>query len=124
MKKAEKFFKNNSSGYNTTRINYSGYGYGQHYGGMTHLYGYDNNGFPFNYIVSYHRACQIIKLIKNKEWWEIDEDIRNNYSTNGYTTRIGLKRANIKRCKQIAESHIKCDYSGKSAHDYRVRLRN
>ena len=110
--------------YSSTIINYTGYGYGRHYAGMIHLYGYDPNGKKWECICSYHRGKVISKMIKNGEYWNIHEDIRKNYETNGYTTRIGLKRANLVRCKQLADSHRKCDESGKAAHDYRVRLRN
>lgn len=127
MKKAEKFLKNNSGKtdvYSSTTINYTGYGYGKHYAGMVHIYGYDPNGKKWECICTYHRSKQIIKLIQNGEYWNINNDIRQNYETNGFTTRVGLKKANLIRCKQLADSHRQCDESGKAAHDFRVRLRN
>jgi hypothetical protein len=124
MTKREKFFKNQTSGIGTTRIAYSAYGYGKHYAGMTHIYGYTPDGLIFDYIVTYHRSKIIVKMINNGEWWKIDEDIRSNYSTNGYTTRIGVKRANLKRCSELSESHRIIEESGKEAHEARVRLRN
>jgi hypothetical protein len=124
MTKKEKFFKNQTSGIGTTTINYSGYGYGKHYAGMTNVYGYDSDGSTFDYIVTHHRSKQIIKMIEIGEWWSIDSDIRSNYSTNGYTTRVGIAKANLKRCTQLADSHRIIDDVGKSAHDARVILRN
>ena len=122
--KKEKFFKNNKSGFATTLINYSGYGYGRHAAGMTNIYGYDNTGFTFDYIVTNHRAGVIASMLTTGEWWKLESSIRSNYSTNGFTTRVGIKRANRKRCKQLAESHNAVPYSGKAAHDARVFLRN
>lgn len=127
MKKAEKFLKNNSGKtdvYSSTTINYTGYGYGRHYAGMVHIYGYDIYGDKWECICTYHRYKQITKLLRTGEYWSINEDIRKNYETNGYTTRVGLLRADKKRCTQLADSHRICDESGKAAHDYRVRLRN
>lgn len=124
MTKKEKFFKNQPSGIGTTTINYSGYGYGKHYAGMTNIYGYAPDGTTFDYIVTFHRSKIIVKMIRTGEWWLIDSDIRKNYSTNGYTTRVGIHRANKKRCMQLADSHRIIDEVGKNAHDARVRLRN
>ena len=122
--KKEKFFKNQKSGYNTTTINYSGYGYGRHAAGMVNIYGYTPDGSTFDYIVSYHRSKVITRMIITGEWWTISDDVRGNYSTNGYTTRIGIARANPKRCTQIADSHRAFVYQGQNAHDVRVLLRN
>jgi len=124
MTKREKFFKNQTSGIGTTTINYSGYGYGKHCAGMINIYGYAPDGTTFDYIVTFHRSKIIAKMIKTGEWWTIDSDIVSNYSTNGYTTRVGLKRANKKRCTQLADSHRAIDEIGKNAHDARVRVRN
>ncbi len=124
MTKKEKFFKNETSGYGTTTINYSGYGYGRHCAGMTNIYGFSPNGDTFDYIVTRHRSLVIASMIRSGEWWDVDEDIRSNYSTNGYTTRVGIKRASAKRCKVMADSHRAINLSGKDAHDARVHLRN
>lgn len=127
MKKYKKFMSENVGAKNlylSTTINYSGYGYGKHYAGMIHCYGYDPNGEKWECICTYHRMKVISKMIKTGEYWGINEDIRKNYETNGYTTRVGLKKANLIRCKQLADSHRQCDESGKAAHDFRVRLRN
>ncbi|MFH2013626.1 MAG: hypothetical protein ABIJ17_01505 [Patescibacteria group bacterium] len=124
MKKKDKFFVNNKTGIGTTTINYSGYGYGKHYAGMTNVYGYAPDGSTFDYIVTYHRSNVIIKMIKSGEWWKIDESIRSNYTTNGYTTRVGIKKASKKRCEQLRNSHAVISHSGKLAHDERVRKRN
>ena len=124
MTKREKFFKTQTSGMGMTTINYSGYGYGKHYAGMTNLYGYTPDGSTFNYIVTYHRSKKIIEMFETGEWWSIDIDIRSNYSTNGYTTRVGIAKANLKRCRELADSHRIIDNVGKSAHDARVILRN
>ncbi len=124
MKKKEKFFKNKTSGIGTTLINYSGYGYGKHFAGMTNVYGFAPDGSTFDYIVTHHRSKIIAKMIITGEWWTIDNDIRSNYSTNGFTTRVGIDKANKKRCMQLADSHRIIDEIGKNAHDARVRLRN
>ena len=124
MTKREIFFKTQNNGFGVTTINYSGYGYGRHYAGMTNIYGYAPCGLVFDYVVTYHRSKQILKMIKSGEWWTVDSDIRNNYSTNGYSTRVGINRANKKRCKQIADSHKAINRLGKDAHEARVRLRN
>jgi hypothetical protein len=127
MKKYQSFMYKNSGKknvYDSTTINYFGYGYGKHYAGMMHLYGYDINGEEWECICTYHRAKVIKKLIKSGEYWNIHKDIRKNYETNGFTTRVGIRRANLQRCKKMADSHRKCSEQGKSAHDYRVRLRN
>lgn len=125
--KADIFFRKNPTGENifqTTKLNYSGSSYGECYAGMTYLYGYDCDGNRFDYFVTNHRAKTIISLINDNKWWGLDSSIRDNYSTNGYTTRVGINRANMKRCKQLSESHKKFPYSGKNAHDYRVLIRN
>ena len=122
--KKERFFRDNTAGVETTLINYSGYGYGRHAAGMVELYGYDDNGNQFSYIVTRHRCRVIQKMIKNGEWWTLDSSIRANYSTNGYTTRVGIKRANAARCKQLSDSHKAIYEGGKAAHDMRVALRN
>lgn len=124
MTKKEKFFKANNSGFGLTNINYSGYGYGKNHAGMINLYGFAPDGSMFDYIVTFHRSKQIIKMLQSGEWWDINPDVRDNYSTNGYTTRVGIKRANARRCKQLADSHKKIIMTGKSAHDLRVILRN
>jgi hypothetical protein len=124
MTKKEKFFKTKAEGYSTTRINYSGYSYGRHYGGMTNIYGYSPDGSVFDYIVTYHRSKVIARMIRNGTWWALDISIRDNYSTNGYTTRVGIIRANKKRCSQLSESHKILPFGGKNAHDARVILRN
>jgi hypothetical protein len=124
MTKKDKFFIQNSSGYCTTTINYSGYGYGRHCAGKTNLYGYDNNGNAFDYIVTNHRCKVIISMIDSGEWWGLEDSIRSNYSTNGHSTRKGIKKANIERCKLMHRSHQINPLSGKSNHDIRVLLRN
>lgn len=124
MKKRDKFFKKEKTGFSQTGLNYSGSGYGKHYGGMTNVYGFDPDGNIFDYFVTFHRSKIIIQLLISGEWWKIDEDIRGNYSTNGYSTRIGLKRANKAKCKKIADSHREVRQTGKNAHDYRVIIRN
>jgi hypothetical protein len=122
--KKEKFFKTQTTGWNTTTISYSGYGYGKHYGGMTNIYGYTPDGDTFDYIVTHHRSLIIGKLIESGEWWNIHPDVRGNYSTNGYTTRVGVRRANIARCGKMALSHHLITDDGSAAHEARVFLRN
>ena len=124
MTKREKFFANNKSGIGTTTINYTGYGYGRHCAGMTNLYGYAPDGSIFDYVVTFHRSRIIEEMIITGEWWTIHEDIRSNYSTNGFTTRVGIRKANKKRCTQLADSHRLIIDSGKQAHDLRVKIRN
>ena len=124
MTKRESFFKNQKSGIGRTAINYHGYGYGRHYAGMINIYGYAPDGTTFDYVVTYHRSKVLIDMLLSGEWWTIDSDIRRNYSTNGFTTRIGIRRANKKRCSQLANSHRLIDEVGKNALDERVRLRN
>lgn len=124
MLKKDKFFENNQTGFGFTRINYSGFGYGSHAGGMTDVYGYKPNGETFSYVVSFHRSKIIIKMLKDGSWWNIHEAIQSNYGTNGYTTRIGLKRANLDTCLRMWSSHHVITEGGKSGHDARVQLRN
>lgn len=124
MTKKEKFFIENTSGVGSTTINFSGYGYGRHYAGMINLYGYDPDGNVFDYIVTYHRSKVICKMISTGEWWKLDESILANYSTNGHTTRVGIKRANIAKAKKMKDSHDAIPFSGKAAHDARVFFRN
>ena len=122
--KAEKFFENNTDGISTTTINYSGYGYGRQYAGMTHVYGYDDKGLRFDYVVTFHRSRVIMNMIRSGEWWLLDSAIRDNYSTNGYNTRRGIKNADVMRCRKMQESHDRITEKGKDAHDTRVLLRN
>lgn len=122
--KKEMFFLNNTTAFCCTQINYSGYGYGRHYAGMVNVYGYDPEGGVFDYVVTYHRSNVICRMLTSGEWWTIDEDIRSNYTTNGYTTRVGIKKAHKKRCAELAASHRAIPFSGKGAHDARVFLRN
>lgn len=124
MTKRQKFFKTQTSGFGTTVINYSGYGYGRHCAGMTNVYGYAPDGSTFDYVVTRHRSNIIIRMLRDGSWWSVNEDIRDNYSTNGYTTRAGIRRADEKRCKQLADSHRAIPFSGKAAHDARVMARN
>lgn len=126
MQKFKKFFLNNKSGYSTTAINHDGYGYGSQFGGMYHIYGYDNEGNIFGYVVTPRRCQTILQLLDEGKWWDIDKEIRENYSTNGYTTRCGVKKAlsKLERIKKIAQSHDACKLGGKDGHDYRVSLRN
>jgi hypothetical protein len=124
MTKKEKFFKTAKIGMNTTTINYTGYGYGRHCGGMVNVYGYTPEGAIYDYIVTFHRSKKIIEMIKTGKWWTINQDIRANYCTNGYTTRIGIKKADMARCKRLADSHRVIQGGGSEAHDMRVFLRN
>jgi hypothetical protein len=124
--KKELFFRNNTTGYNTTTINYSGYGYGRQYAGMTNVYGYDNDGIRFDYIVTSHREKVILRMLKDGSWWLIDSSIRGNYSTNGKTTLCGIERSkkHIERLDKIAHSHFVNTDRGIDAHNNRVRIRN
>jgi hypothetical protein len=128
MTKYETFFKtvpfDGAVKLSATTISYSGYGYGRHNGGKTHLYGYDPKGEQFSYIVTFHRSKVIAQMIRTGEWWELTEKIRSNYSTNGYTTRVGIKRANLARCAKMMKSHQAIPDAGKAAHDARVIMRN
>lgn len=122
--KKEKFFKTYKTGFSTTLISFSGYGYGRHAAGMVNIYGFDNEGIRFDYVVTHHRSKVIASMIEAGTWWKLDSAIRSNYSTNGYNTRKGIKNANLTRCKQLQNSHTTVPFSGKSAHDYRVLIRN
>lgn len=122
--KKEKFFKTQVTGFSTTTINYNGYGYGRHCAGMTNVYGYSPEGIRFDYIVTPHRANVICSMIRSGQWWTLDADIRSNYSTNGYNTRWGIRRANLLRCRKMAESHAAITLGGKDGHDARVMMRN
>ena len=124
MTKKEKFFSTQKTGWGSTALNYSGYGVGRQHGGKIHIYGYDPDGLPFEYFVTYQRSKTIKKMLNNGEWWEVPIEIRLNYSTNGYNTRRGIKRANVKECKKMHDSHALIPKSGKDAHDMRVFLRN
>lgn len=131
MTKRDKFFRDYTCGWSTTQINYSGYGYGAHCAGHVHIYGYDPSGETFDYIVTRQRAKVIKKMLHSGEWWssEIDDDVRQNYVTNGHTTRVGLLRANankkrVERCKQLAHSHQLIPEDGEEAHKARVMARN
>ena len=121
MKKT-KFFATHLSGWQTTSISYSGYGYGRHAAGMVNVYGYGPAG-TFDYVVTYHRSKVILSMLGSGEWWSLDEAVRSNYSTNGYTTRVGITRASLSQCRRMHASHVALPDSGKTAHDIRVRLR-
>ncbi len=79
--------------------------------------------------VTAHRACVIRCEYDNRE--QYDGDVWQNYCTNGYTTRIGLKRANacatkVSRIKTIARSHAEYDdqiYTGEEGHNLRASIR-
>jgi hypothetical protein len=77
--------------------------------------------------ISKHRAKQVIKAINSGIWDTINADVRENYCTNGYTTRRGLfadYTPKLERIQRIAQSHIEVIDSGKEAHELRVELRN
>ena len=82
------------------------------------------------YNTSYHRTLVLIRALRDGTIYDIPEVIIDNYSTNGYNTRCGMKRAikNLDRIILIANSHV--DYmsneTGNSLidHNARVMLRN
>ena len=129
--KKEKFFETTKADGNlhlcTTTINYSGYGYGRQYAGMTNVYGIRENGEKFDFICTFHRSNVAKKRIINGTWFDIPEAIRDNYTTNGYNTRCGLERAKnkLERIERIHKSHSEFGYlTGKDGHETRVRKRN
>ncbi len=77
--------------------------------------------------VTAHRSRVIMAAYNDYLDGKINEDVWNNYCTNGYNTRRGLYvnyTHKINRIKRIAESHTECDAEGQAGHDYRVALRN
>ena len=129
MKKFEKFIKQNEGKLNVfgyTGLNYSGSYIGKHANGNRHLYGFDINGNWFEYVCTYHRSKTILKMLNTGEWWTLPEAIRNNYSTNGYNTRVGIRKYfnRLERIEQIALSHQIIKYGGIDGHKDRVQIRN
>jgi len=79
--------------------------------------------------VTKHRVHVINKYHRTGEYKLINADVWTNYCTNGYSTRIGLKRANksesvLESASIIAKSHADCLVEGKDGHDIRVQMRN
>lgn len=108
----------------TTQINYSGYGYGRHNAGMTHVYYFNGESVEDLGVMTHHRAKVVISMIERGTWFNVDEDLRKNYTTNGFNTRVGLVKANINRVKTIAQSHKSLPFSGQAAHQLRKIKRN
>lgn len=76
--------------------------------------------------ITRHRAKQVAAAIHQGKWDGIDEEVRQNYITNGYTTRRGLYADYSKQLEHITRihlSHIICDDSGTEGHNIRQNLR-
>jgi hypothetical protein len=114
----------NTAGY--TLLDYSGSGLGKHYAGFTHVYYFDGSNVDTIGIMTSHRAKVCLRMLRNGNWFNINPDIRANYVTNGFNTRCGIEKASKKlaRITIIAKSHKENSFSGNSAHEQRVRVRN
>ena len=93
------------------------------------------NGCPTYYCNTTKHRCKIIaKLLNNNEWYNIPNTIRENYTTGGFNTRIGIYRAmksekTKNRIEEIARSHARYndqygyDNGGRIGHEIRVSMR-
>lgn len=110
------------------------YRVGQPYsrGGKSTVYYMNEDGYieTLCYNTTRHRSSVLIDSLLDGTINLVEDEIVQNYATNGYNTRRGLFRSskNLARIKKIAKSHI--DYIGhetgssKQDHDNRVFLRN